>query len=560
MVLEYILYKIYTVYDDYIKTNNHQEFLEHLLSILTIETQSQFGIITKSDFSQAALLKKKKNCKVDALLFLQGHKKNISLHITKEDIKKKKEKTLDDHNVSRFTLLEFSGKKTYNCVAKNCPPIESIQAFPIYVNREESKFYIFALGNREGGYTVALKRQLSLIMRTLSLLLSNYEAEQNLQTNVQLLEQFVKHVPAAVAMFDKDMRYLLTSRKWIKQENGLTTKVLKNKLHYEVVKDIPERWKEIHQKCLNGSILKCNEEKFVRSDGSVQWLKWEVRPWYKKKQVGGLLMFLEHITEAKKSEEDLRKIIKDLEESKAQIERFAYMCSHDLKEPLRTIYSFLQLIKTESEPFLSPQVSEYYDFIFDGVHQMRYLIENLLIHSELGPKNLQLETFHLSDIVEIVIKNNAHYLLENNAHIKMNEDPEIYADKFLLTQLIHNLVSNAFKYTKHAVPLVQIGGTRTQSGWEIYVKDNGIGINKSYHKDIFDQFKKLDTSNEYTSNGIGLSICKNIIEKHKGRIWLTSKEGKGSTFFFTIPADLKDESNSLNYDNCNLLQHQQARA
>jgi len=550
MVLEYLLYKLYAVYDDYVKTNDHPRFLENLLSMLTAETQSGFGLITKRECSKKDLLKEESQIDIDSLFFMEEYKKNITLKITNMHDKNKRS---SKKSHTSFILLEDSEQKSYECITKNIPSIKSIQAFPIYLNREKSSFYVCALGNRKGGYTVDLKRQLPLIMRTLSLLLSNYEAEQKLQNNVDLLEQFVENVPAAVAMFDKDMRYLMTSRQWIKQEKDLPTKSLKNKLHYEVVKDIPETWKKLHQKCLKGAIFKCDEEKFIRADGTVQWLKWELRPWYQQKKVGGLLMFLEHITEAKNAEEELRGIIKDLKESKAQIERFAYMCSHDLKEPLRTIYSFLQLIKKESEKFPTPQISEYYDFIFDGVYQMRYLIESLLIHSELGPKDIRIEPFKLSEVVDTVIKNNAHYILENGAKIQIDKDCLLYADKFLITQLLQNLVSNAFKYSKGRASYVHIGGSFQESGWEIYVKDNGIGIHKSYHKDIFNQFMRLDKNNESTSNGIGLAICKTIIKKHRGKIWLVSEEGKGTTFFFKIPSILKEQSEHINNDLCNVL-------
>lgn len=495
------------------------------------------------------------------MLITHEHKKKTQLKITRlENNEGKREDSKRDHSPI-FKFPANSGQAyTYNI--KNMSSIKAIEAFPIYINTGDTakdEVYFIALGNRKGGYPLTLRKQLSTVVHTFNLLVANYKTKERLQTTEKLLEQFVNYVPAAAAIFDKDMRYLMVSRKWVNQEMGLPTVDLKNKSHYEIVKDIPERWRKIHQQCLKGTSLKCEDDKFIRSDGSIQWLRWAIRPWYKRTQVGGLLMFLEHTTEAKKSEEDLRAIIKDLEESKAQIERFAYTCSHDLKEPLRTIYTFLQLIKNESTHFAAPQISKYFDFIFEGIQRMRDLIENLLLHSELGSKNLHLETFSLSEIIETVIKNNAHYILESNASISITKDCKIYADKFLITQVIHNLVSNAFKYTRNTASYIEIGGTENESNVEIYVKDNGIGINKLYYKNIFYEFKKIN-NNDYTSNGIGLAICKNIVEKHQGKIWLTSEEGKGSTFFFTLSTKLNNEVNPLNYKGCNLLQHKEDRA
>jgi PAS domain S-box-containing protein len=538
MRVDETLLKLYEIYDKYLIKDNARYFLKKTLLLVMKQTNSKVGFMTTESATYKELLKKS-ILKEALLLTSQSHKKT-SLQIIKMDNQQK-------NYYSPFNLIKRS-KHSYTYMIKNYKELETLEILPIHVNignPKESTFYFFVLGNRQGGYSPALKKKLSLIMRTCGVLLSKYEAKKESQTQKKLLKQTVKHVPAAVAIFDKEMRYVMTSQQWLAEEVGLPTKRLENKLHYDVVKDIPERWKKIHQECLKGTKLRRKEEKFIRADGSIEWLGWEVQPWYHKTQVAGLLMFLSHRTEAKKSEEELRKIINDLEESKAQIERFVYMCSHDLKEPLRTIYTFLQLIKNESPSFISPQITEYYDFIFDGIQRMRELIENLLLHSELGIKNLQPETFRLSEIVDVVTKNNAHYAIECNAKIVVKNDFEIYADKFLITQLLHNLVSNAFKYARNNSPRVQVGGTQSNEKWKIYVKDNGIGINEIHHTHIFYEFNKIDKNNDYTSNGIGLAICKSIVEKHKGKIWVTSKEGKGSTFFFTIPKSLKNEPSLL---------------
>jgi len=161
-----------------------------------------------------------------------------------------------------------------------------------------------------------------------------------------LLKTFIKNLPAAIAIFDEKLNYIITSDRWIEETNS-PTKDLIGKNHYELVPDIPLRWRKNHERCLKGEHLKCDEdEKFKRLDGSTEWLRWEILPWYKsEKVIGGLIMFVEHTTKRKSLEQKMVKMIRALNKSNSELERFAHICAHDLNEPLRTISNYSRIIE-----------------------------------------------------------------------------------------------------------------------------------------------------------------------------------------------------------------------
>ncbi|MBL8677182.1 MAG: PAS domain S-box protein, partial [Alphaproteobacteria bacterium] len=278
MRVDETLLKLYEFYDKHLIKDNIQLFLKKTLLLLIKQTNSKVGFMTTQSVTYKELLKK--NILKEALLLTSQSHKKTSLQIIKMGGQQKS-------SDNPFNLIKGS-KHSYTYMIKNHKELETLEILPIHVNignPKESTFYFFVLGNREGGYSPVLKKKLSLIIRTCGILLSKYEAKKESQTQKQLLRQTVKHAPAAVAIFDKEMRYVMTSQQWLAEEVGLPTKRLENKLHYDVVKDIPERWKKVHQECLKGTKIRRKEEKFVRADGSVEWLGWEVRPWYHKTQV-----------------------------------------------------------------------------------------------------------------------------------------------------------------------------------------------------------------------------------------------------------------------------------
>jgi two-component system, sensor histidine kinase len=233
-----------------------------------------------------------------------------------------------------------------------------------------------------------------------------------------------------------------------------------------------------------------------------------------------------------------QKILQDyalkLEQSNKDLEQFAYVASHDLKEPLRTISSYTQLIENKYKNKLDAEADEFIEFIVQGVHRMDNLINDLLIYSRLTTKEHPNEWIDCAHIVEIVLLSSAENIKINKAKIKVGSLPVIFANRVYMIQVFQNLINNAIKFRGKDPPEVNISAEEKATYWLFSVKDNGIGIEKKYEDRIFNIFQRLNSREKYEGTGIGLTICKKIIEQLGGKIWFESEVNKGATFYFTI--------------------------
>ncbi|HVT91156.1 MAG TPA: PAS domain S-box protein [Tepidisphaeraceae bacterium] len=241
------------------------------------------------------------------------------------------------------------------------------------------------------------------------------------------------------------------------------------------------------------------------------------------------------ITERKRSEESLVRQAEELTRSNIELERFAYVASHDLQEPVRTVMSFSQLLEKRLGNTLEPQSKEFLDFITDGVIRMHHLINDLLAYSRVNSQGAAFISTNCTELVSKILKNLQASIESQHAQIEVEPLPTILADSTQLGQLFQNLLANALKFHGPQPPEIRIGVKEIADGWLFHIKDNGIGIAKEYHDRIFVIFQRLHTIEEYGGTGIGLAICKKIVERHGGRIWVDSSVGSGSTFYFSIP-------------------------
>ncbi len=259
------------------------------------------------------------------------------------------------------------------------------------------------------------------------------------------------------------------------------------------------------------------------------------------------MMFLSTtLIERKKSEEDLvnfnvnleKKVVertKIIERSVKDAESFAYIVSHDLKEPLRTIASYLQLLEQRNKSKLDKEANEFIAFAVDGAKRMYMLINDLLSYLDIGQSEPTFKEVDFKKVMGIVEGNLHSSIVESNASIVLEtEMPIVKADFTQMVQLFQNIISNAIKYKGPQAPEIRIAANRNGNYWLFSVKDNGIGIDGVYHQQIFGIFKRLHTREKYEGTGIGLALCKKIVERHNGRIWVDSEIGKGSTFYFTL--------------------------
>ncbi len=220
------------------------------------------------------------------------------------------------------------------------------------------------------------------------------------------------------------------------------------------------------------------------------------------------------------------------------LQQFAYVASHDLQEPLRTVSTYAHLLAKRYRGKLDAEAEAFLCAIVDGVTHMQQLIQGLLAYSQVETQG---QTFTVTDctaVLERTLSTLQMVIAETKATVTYDPLPTVLADASQLGQVFQNLISNALKFRAHAPPHVHISARRDGTHWVFAVQDNGIGLNPQFAERIFVMFQRLHTRKEYPGTGIGLAICKSIIERHGGRIWVESEPGKGAIFYFTLPATL----------------------
>jgi PAS domain S-box-containing protein len=242
-----------------------------------------------------------------------------------------------------------------------------------------------------------------------------------------------------------------------------------------------------------------------------------------------------NITDRKESEQQMLQLTEDLKRSNEELEQFAYVASHDLQEPLRAVTSYTQLLAQRYQGNLDDRADKYINYIVDGAIRMQQLINDLLAYSRLGTRGQEFEMADCNAAVKQSLCNLQIAIAETKAVITCDAMPTVMADESQLVQLFQNLIANGIKFCRQDIPFIHIAARRQESEWLLCVRDNGIGIDPEYADRIFIIFQRLHGRREYSGTGIGLAMCKRIVERHGGRIWVESYEGKGATFYFTIP-------------------------
>jgi signal transduction histidine kinase len=239
----------------------------------------------------------------------------------------------------------------------------------------------------------------------------------------------------------------------------------------------------------------------------------------------------------RKFEKDLAGKVVELARSNAELEQFAYVASHDLQEPLRMIANYTQLLAERYRGKLDEQADKYIRYSVDGALRMQTLIQDLLKLSRVGKLEIEPRTTECLAVVEQALKNLQALIEDSHAVVSWNGLPVVRVDPSQLTQVFQNLIGNAIKFHGPETPLIQIDAERRGAEWLFSVSDNGIGVPAESWQDIFVVFRRLHTRDEYAGNGIGLSICKKIIERHGGNLWIEAQPTPGCCFKFTVPAE-----------------------
>ena len=287
-----------------------------------------------------------------------------------------------------------------------------------------------------------------------------------------------------------------------------------------------------------GKGTRADSEIFWRREGTSFPVEFSSHPIVQGGAVIGAVIAFTDITQRRLAEKQLQEIAKALERSNKELEQFAYVASHNLQEPLRMVASYVQLLARRYKGKLDADANDFINFAVDGAKRMQTLINDLLAYSRVGTRNKPMALIDCEIVLQDALNNLQIAISESGAAITHDTLPLVLGDTVQLSQLFQNLLSNAIKFRHNGEsPQIHIGAERRATEWVVFVHDNGIGIDLRHAERIFQIFQRLHTRDEYPGTGIGLAVCKKIVERHGGRIWVESKPGQGATFLFTFPAE-----------------------
>ena len=284
------------------------------------------------------------------------------------------------------------------------------------------------------------------------------------------------------------------------------------------------------RRCMEERASGFMENEFIYPDGSKAWFMLSIQP-----VPEGIFILSLDITERKRIEASLEQRAVELARSNAELEQFAYVASHDLQEPLRKVSSYVQLLARRYKGRLDSDADEFIGFAVEGAERMQKLIEDLLTFSRVGTRGKPFEPAESEEVLEKALFNLQGAIEETGAQITHDPLPAVQGDSSQLVQLFQNLIGNALKFRGAEAPRIHISAAVREKEWVFSVRDNGIGIDPRYFDRIFAVFQRLHPKEDYPGTGIGLSLCKKIVERHEGQIWIESEPGRGSTFYFSIP-------------------------
>ena len=447
----------------------------------------------------------------------------------------------DYNNFQKFSANNFNQEKrnfVVDTLKHNNHYIqntEKLSYLGIYLSLPFQKCAVIFL-ERNFQFDTSILNFLDPIIGTSMHLISLRKHERKSVETNEIVSLLFRQIPTPVAMLDTEMRYLFASKAWGREFGFGEDYDFKGKSHYELFPNLKKEWLELHKECLNGKIHKGTEEEIEALDGSPLWITGEIHPWRTADgEIGGLVIFSEIITDRKKTEFRLKKMVENLTLSNQGLERFAHICSHDLKEPLRTISGLIQLLLRRNADIFDDISQDYVHHILKGLDRMDVMIKGILVYSKIPSNSCPNGFIDINKILEEVREALELKLFEANACIRSKHMPTILGDKVQIMQVFMNLIENALKFRAERPLVIDISSTEQKEFWEFSIKDNGIGIDEKYREGIFDMFKRLHTKDQYEGSGIGLSICKKIIQMYGGDIYVKSNPEGGSDFTFTIP-------------------------
>jgi len=393
--------------------------------------------------------------------------------------------------------------------------------------------------------TDELKRYNVELQRVNDKLKAEIQIRERMQKALELSEERYKRMVGAVTAYTYSVQFSRGHAIYTEHSTGCLPitgyspdefKSDPNLWHSMIYPDDKIMVENIIKEILAGHKAPTIEHRIIRRDGTVIWIRNTMVPYYNGD--GALIRYdglIEDISDRKQAEEELKRMSDELARSNADLQQFASIASHDLQEPLHVIAGFVKLLEKRYKDKLDTKAQEIIGFTIEGVKKMQQLIKDLLEYSKAGTKDLTFKPTDCSFVVDESISNLRAAIEENGALCTHDELPTLIVDASQMSRLFQNLIGNAVKFHGEQPVRVHVSAERKRDEWVFSVQDNGIGINPQHIERIFDVFQRLHTREEYEGTGIGLAICKKIVERHDGRIWVKSEPGRGSIFYFTIP-------------------------
>jgi PAS domain S-box-containing protein len=358
---------------------------------------------------------------------------------------------------------------------------------------------------------------------------------QDLQISEQLYRHIARNIPrSAIFIFDKNMHYVLAEGDLI-GTISLPRESIEGQSIYELFTDEQAGDVEnVYKWALDGKSGSYDYE----LDSRIYQINYLPVKNDSAEIIYGMLMVVD-ITDMKKIQLELQKQASELKRSNEELERFAYVASHDLQGPLRTISSYLQLLESRYSSALSDDAKEFINYSVNGAKRLQRLIQDLLNYSRINSRPKPYSDVNLADLLKVVVGNIQTNIDASGAVVKIDAMPTVIGDSSQLMQLFQNLMDNGIKFHRERKPELQVSAIDRETHWEFTIADNGIGIAPEFKEKIFHIFQRLHADTDFPGTGIGLAICKKIVHLHGGDIWFESEIDKGTTFFFTISKALK---------------------
>jgi PAS domain S-box-containing protein len=379
------------------------------------------------------------------------------------------------------------------------------------------------------------------------------KTEVALRESEEIMRFIIKHDPNAIAVFDRDLRYIATSDRYLKDYNVLESNIV-GKYHYDVFPEMPQKWKDVHKRALNGEIVRNDDDSFIRPDGSITYTRWECRPWFNANgEIGGMITYTEVITERKLAQlalssekEQLLKANESLDKANAQLKKldqlktdFVSVASHELRAPIASIIGFAQTLLSDEADISTSERKQYLHIIEKEGKRLGALVKDLLdlAKIEKGETDQHFEQFNIAELAREIVET---ILISTKVRVSVSVadtiKPLVFASRERIRQVLRNLLDNAIRYTPPDGSITVTIGLQKEE-IIVAVKDTGTGIPQSDLDKVFNRFHRVKGMHgaKGEGSGLGLAIAKEIIGAHHGRIWVESTPGIGSTFFFSLP-------------------------